>query len=64
MQECVGPPQLSKCDGLAWLRPFSRFREEFWNTHAVPNGVYRVTVRAYDIAGNIGSRSAVVAVKN
>ncbi|HEY5386582.1 MAG TPA: hypothetical protein VIL79_01635 [Thermoleophilia bacterium] len=64
MAECVGPPQLPKCDGITRLRPFSRFREEFWNTRAVANGTYEVTVRAYDIAGNTGSRSITVTVKN
>lgn len=64
MQECVGPPPLPKCDGTSWFRPFSRFREEFWNTRTVPNGTYRVSVQAYDIKGNSGSRSTVVTVKN
>ena len=32
MQECVGPPQKTRCAGTYWLRPFSRFREEYWNT--------------------------------
>jgi hypothetical protein len=64
MQECVGPPQRPKCDGITRLRPFSRFRQEFWNTRAVANGTYEVTVRAYDVAGNTGSRSITVTVKN
>ena len=64
MQECVGPPQLPKCDGTTWLRPLSRFHQEFWNTHAVPNGSYTLTVRASDIAGNIGSKTTTVTVKN
>jgi len=64
MQECVGPPQLARCDGITRLRPFSRFRQEFWNTRTVANGIYEVTVRAYDIAGNTGSRSITVTVKN
>ena len=64
MQECVGPPALSKCIGTYWFRPFSRFREEYWNTRTVPNGRYTVTVRAYDVAGNVGSRNAEVTIKN
>lgn len=64
MQECVGPPQLPKCDGITRLRPFSRFRQEFWNTRAVANGTYEVTVRAYDIVGNTGSKTITVSVKN
>jgi hypothetical protein len=64
MQECVGPPQLPRCDGITWLRPLSRFREEFWDTRKVPNGVYTVTVRARDIAGNAGSKTVSVLVRN
>ncbi len=64
MQECVGPPQLPKCDGVTWLRPFSRFREEFWDTRTVRNGRYLVTVVAGDIAGNRGSKAVTVTVKN
>ena len=52
---------LGSAHSLVPLPPFSLLREELWNTHAVPSGVYRVTVRA---DGNVGSRSAVVAVKN
>jgi hypothetical protein len=64
MLECVGPPQLAACAGTYWFRPFSRFRQEFWDTRKVANGQYVVTVRAYDLAGNTGSRSAVVTVRN
>ena len=63
-QECIGPPQLPKCIGTYWFRPFSRFHEEYWNTGAVPNGSYAVTVRAYDIKGNLGSNTTTVTVKN
>ncbi len=64
MQECVGPPQLAKCDGVTWVRPLSRFRQEFWNTRRVANGTYQITVRAQDIAGNIGSKTVTVTSKN
>jgi hypothetical protein len=64
MQECVGPPQLKRCDGVTWLRPFSRFREEFWNTKRVPNGLYEVTVRTTDIAGNTAEKTVRVQVRN
>ena len=64
MQECVGPPPLPKCDGVTWLRPFSRFREEFWDTRRVPNADYLVTVHAFDLGGNEGSKSSIVTVKN
>lgn len=64
MQECVGPPAPPKCIGTYWFRPFSRFRQEYWNTRTAPNGQYTVTVRAYDLAGGVGSRSTTITVKN
>lgn len=64
MQECVGPPQLPRCDGVTWLRPLSRFHLEYWNTRTVPNGTYQVTVRASDITGNTDSKTTTVTVKN
>ena len=64
MQECVGPPQKARCAGTYWLRPFSRFREEYWNTHTAPNGTYTITVSAQDIRGNTSSKTATVTVKN
>ena len=64
MQECVGPPALKKCAGTYWFRPFSRFHEEYWDTHTTPNGPYWVTVNAYDLAGDVGSRSVLVRVRN
>jgi hypothetical protein len=64
MQECVGPPQKAQCKGTYWLRPFSRFHEEYWNTHTTPNGTYTITVTAQDITGNSSSRTVTVTVKN
>jgi hypothetical protein len=64
MKECVGPPALAKCSGMYRFRPFSRFREEFWDTSAVPNGIYRVTIIAFDLRGNRGARGITVTVKN
>jgi hypothetical protein len=64
MQECVGPPALTKCNGTYWFRPFSRFKQEYWNTRAVRNGPYLITVRAYDLAGNSGSKTVTVTLKN
>ena len=64
MNECVGPPPLKDCDGITWLRPFSRFHLEDWDTRRVVNGTYRVTVDGFDIAGNVGSKTIVVGVRN
>ncbi len=64
MQECVGPPRKTHCVGTYWLRPLSRFREEYWNTRGTANGTYNVTVTAGDLAGNHGSKTVLVTVKN
>ena len=64
MQECVGPPQKPACAGTYWFRPFSRFRQEYWNTRATPNGRYAVTVRASDLDGNSTARTVSVLVRN
>jgi hypothetical protein len=57
-------PQKAQCKGTYWLRPFSRFHEEYWNTHTTPNGTYTITVTAQDITGNSSSRTVTVTVKN
>ena len=64
MPECVGPPAHTHCTGTTWLRPFSRFKHEYWDTRTVTNGLYLLTVRAYDVAGNLGSRTVTVVVGN
>ena len=64
MQECVGPPQKPACAGTYWFRPFSQFRQEYWNTYATPNGRYDVTVHASDLAGNTTTRTITVSVRN
>ncbi len=64
MAECVGPPALRKCAGTYWFRPFSRFHQEYWNTRAVPNGAYVVTVNGYDLAGDHAGKSVLVRVRN
>jgi hypothetical protein len=64
MSECVGPPPHKQCAGTYWLRPFSRFKQEFWNTRKVPNGDYLVTVSARGIVGKDGSRTMRLTVHN
>ncbi len=64
MKECVGPPQHKHCTGTYWFRPFSQFTHEYWDTRTSPNGSYSVVVRAFDVAGNSGSRTVAVVVKN
>ena len=65
MQECVRhPPTHGTCAGVYWYRPFSGLHLQYWNTRRVPNGAYDITVRAYDLQGNSGSRSTTVTIKN
>ena len=64
MQECVGPPAKPKCAGTYWFRPFSQFKHEYWDTRKAPNGLYDVTVRADDLAGNTVTKSVTVSVRN
>lgn len=64
MQECVTSPPGQVCSGTYWLRPFSRLRQELWNTRAVANGPYEVTVVAWDVRGNVGSLTVPVVVGN
>jgi hypothetical protein len=64
MRECVGPPQRPACAGTYWLRPFSRFTQEYWNTRTTPNGRYNVTVQTSDLAGNTTARTVTVSVRN
>ena len=64
MQECVGPPQRTTCAGTYWYRPFSQFTHEYWDTRTMPNGLYDVTVRASDLAGNTTTRTVTVSVRN
>lgn len=64
MGECLAAPSTQPCQGEYWFRPFSRYRQEFWNTRRVPNGPYRVTVTAWSLTGNRGKASIDVTVAN
>lgn len=64
MGECLGAPASQSCRGEYWFRPLSRYRQEFWNTRGVQNGLYRVTVTAWSFTGNAGRGSVDVTVAN
>jgi hypothetical protein len=64
MQECGGPPQRLACAGAYWFRPFSRFRHEYWGTRKTPNGLYGITIRAEDLAGNTTTEIVTVSMGN
>jgi hypothetical protein len=50
-----------RCDGIYWFRLFSR---PYWNTRRLPNGRYRVAVRAWDLAGNRALLKRDVTIRN
>jgi hypothetical protein len=63
MSECVFLAG-TVCTGELWFRPFSRFKQEFWDTREVPNGRYEVEVRAWDLKGNMAQKGVRVVVRN
>jgi len=50
--------------GELWFRLFARPRSPYWNTARVRNGPYRLTVRAWDVAGNRSEESLDVTVQS
>jgi hypothetical protein len=64
VDECAHTAADASCAGTYWFRPFSRDRQELWDTRKVPNGSYRVTVTAWDIVLNRGALTTRVTVAN
>jgi hypothetical protein len=50
-----------RCQGTYWFRLFSR---PYWDTRRLPNGRYRLAVRAWDAAGNRGVLKRDVVIRN
>jgi hypothetical protein len=50
-----------RCDGVYWFRLFPL---RYWDTTDLPDGRYRLVVRAWDVAGNVGEGEAVVRIAN
>jgi hypothetical protein len=50
-----------RCQGVYWFRIFSR---PYWDTRKLPNGRYRVAVRAWDVAGNRAVLKRDVKIRN
>jgi hypothetical protein len=50
-----------RCDGIYWFRLVPR---PFWDTTRLPNGRYRLRVRAWDAAGNSARAETQVSIKN
>jgi hypothetical protein len=52
------------CGGTYWFRLFARPTSAYWDTRRVPNGNYRLRVRAWDVAGNATTATASVTIGN
>jgi hypothetical protein len=50
-----------RCDGIYWFRLFPR---PYWNTTALPDGRYRLRVRAWDVTGNMSKADTAVTLRN
>jgi hypothetical protein len=50
-----------RCDGVYWFRLFPL---RYWDTTALPDGRYRLVVRAWDVAGNLAEAESVVRIAN
>lgn len=49
------------CDGTYWFRLFPR---PYWDTTRLPNGRYRLRIRAWDVAGNMSKADTRVVIGN
>jgi len=58
---CMTLHRSVRCDGIYWLRLFPL---RYWDTTQLPDGRYRVVVRAWDVAGNLASAEAGVTIAN
>jgi hypothetical protein len=57
---CMQRHATLRCDGVYWFRLFP----SYWDTTRLPDGRYDVLVRAWDVAGNLGSASVGVTIAN
>jgi hypothetical protein len=58
---CADRHRTVRCDGIYWFRLFPR---PYWDTTRLPNGGYRLRVRAWDAAGNEGRDETDVRIRN
>ncbi len=52
------------CRGALWFRLFATEDSRYWDTTAIANGFYRLTIIATDVAGNLSERTTVIDVEN
>ena len=52
------------CDGRFFYHLLVSGNRYLWDTRLVRNGAYVLTIRAFDIGGNVGERSVPMTVRN
>jgi hypothetical protein len=58
---CMAMHRKVRCRGIYWFRLFPR---PYWDTTRLPNGRYRIRIRAWDVAGNMASAQTEVLIRN
>lgn len=58
---CMRLHRTVRCDGVYWFRVFPR---PYWDTTRLPNGRYRLRIRAWDVAGNVATAEPEVTIAN
>ena len=59
-QGCMLRHSSVRCDGIYWFRAFPRY----WDTARLPDGRYQVSIRTWDVAGNLASASVPITIAN
>ena len=52
------------CGGAYWFRLFARPTSAYWDTRRIPDGRYRLHVRAWDAVGNEAARTTRITIRN
>jgi hypothetical protein len=50
-----------RCDGVYWFRLFPR---PYWDTSRLPDGRYRLRIRAWDVSGRMSKADTIVTLRN
>ena len=58
---CLNAPRAVPCDGVYWFRLFPL---RYWDTTRLPDGRYRLHVRAWDAVGNVSHADVTVQIAN
>ena len=58
---CMDRHSTVRCDGIYWFRLFP---QPYWDTTRLPNGKYRLRIRAWDVLGNMSKAETEVTIDN